>query len=408
MQSASCSLVAERHHHSHTKNHSLIMANSKKKGKNAGLDVNSDSNLPGANLSPGVKRVPTTNAGESDVVMREADTQAESVSEIHSVVSLKETTGTAPSGKPRGTSKVENKRKRRKDDSPHAPKEKKKTRSEEKGEKGPVEEDPGRQFLSDLGKQNHPLPPAKAPAITSLTTGTNLRMSERDFQVLDAKRSSLYIAPPKTAKKARIKEADFDAAIDWVQKIVGKLTSVRVLPAYFVVTLQDERSRDQAFAVLRERQTEFTMPSLIEKGFNGLQVKPFGKDSRKSKRDFCLLFVQLGFDTEPEALREGFLVAWKDAHNAPVPSFEIRRVLRVGVPTEEWGVKVVEGEGIKGWTTKRVKIRDADGGGQERYFSQEGASRCRFCGEEGHSAWDCLREGTSKTFGPVILVYTPT
>jgi hypothetical protein len=79
-------------------------------------------------------------------------------------------------------------------------------------------------------------------------------------------------------------------------------------------------------------------------------------------------------------------------------------VLRVGVPTEEWGVKVMEGEGIKGWTTKRVKIMDADGGGQERYFSQ--ASRCRFCGEEGHSAWDCLREGTSKSFGPVQYINT--
>jgi hypothetical protein len=195
--------------------------------------------------------------------MREADTPVESVSEIHSVVSPNETTGTDLSGKPRGPSKADNKRERRKD-SPNAPKEKKKHRSEEKGEKGPAvdkEADPGRQFLSDLGKKNHPLPvetPAKAPAITSLTTGTSIRMSERDFQVLDAKRSSLYIAPPKSAKKARIKEADFDAAIDWVQKIVGKLTSVRVLPAYFVATLQDEQSRDRAYAVLRERRTECT------------------------------------------------------------------------------------------------------------------------------------------------------
>jgi hypothetical protein len=182
------------------------------------------------------------------------------------------------------------------------------SKDEEKGEKGPAadqEADPGRQFLSDLGKKNHPLPaktPAKAPAVTSLTTGTSIRMSDRDFQVLDAKRSSLYIAPLKSAKKARIKEADFDAAIDWVQKIVGKLTSVRVLPAYFVATLQDEQSRDRAYAVLRERQTEFTLPSLIEKRFNGLQAKPFEKDSRKSKRDFCLLFVQLGFDDQPSAV----------------------------------------------------------------------------------------------------------
>jgi hypothetical protein len=119
--------------------------------------------------------------------------------------------------------------------------------------------------------------------------------------------------------------------------------------------------------MLPERQPEFTMPSLIEKGLTGLQVKPFGKASRKSKRDICLLFVQLGFDTAPHALRDGFLAAWKDAHNAPTPSFEIRRVMRVGVPTEEWGVKVQEGEGIKGWTTKKIKIKDADGGGQERF-----------------------------------------
>jgi hypothetical protein len=36
------------------------------------------------------------------------------------------------------------------------------------------------------------------------------------------------------------------------------------------------------------------------------------------------------------------------APKSPTPKFEIRRVQRVGVDTDEWGVKVCEGEGLKG------------------------------------------------------------
>jgi hypothetical protein len=61
----------------------------------------------------------------------------------------------------------------------------------------------------------------------------------------------------------------------------------------------------------------------------------------------------------------------------------------------------------EGWTSKKLRILDAEGEGQERYFNQEGLARCRFYGGEGNSAWDCDEEATSKSFGPVEIFQVP-
>jgi hypothetical protein len=98
----------------------------------------------------------------------------------------------------------------------------------------------------------------------------------------------------------------------------------------------------------------------------GLKVKPFDKAARNEARDFYVLYAELGPGPSLEALREGFINSWTTAGHPGKPKFKVRRVVRVGIDTTNYWIKIFTGGLGTRWTMKGIPIVDKEGKRQER------------------------------------------